>query len=438
MDYDSRENRRSLPRHIAYIACSYPPNPIVADQILIQKITREFVSRGIQVTIVGTRYNVDRLDAPHFEDLDGNPSVKWVTYGRTPGFASHVTSSLRSRFLGYNSILGVDAVVDQLRTTHADIPGPDLVLSQYNPEHAIDIGCLFARKLGLPWIHIHNDPYPRHLAPAPFNIPKPHWTQRPGVWRQSRRAFVLPDRVVFPCQRLLEFQQRILPRLAKSSPRQWLVIPHMGIRPTKLESGDNVFRVCHIGRLYANARSPAALIQAWRLFVRDLKGSVKTELLQIGGGGKDFLPMFENVPSARVLPTVSHSESLALMKKASVLVLVEGSLEEGIYLPSKLPDYVGSRRPILALSPRDGTVADLFSQYGGGLLADPFDPETARNALHKLLENWRTSHTKAGAVYPALEEYFHPDHVCDLFFNVFDEVLVEREHRTKSVQQAGR
>jgi hypothetical protein len=68
------------------------------------------------------------------------------------------------------------------------------------------------------------------------------------------------------------------------------------------------------------------------------------------------------------------------MAAASVCLLVEGAMPEGIYLPSKLPDYVRASKPVIALSPKIGTVADLTPSRGVTLAAVD-DPAAIENAL---------------------------------------------------------
>lgn len=79
---------------------------------------------------------------------------------------------------------------------------------------------------------------------------------------------------------------------------------------------------------------------------------------------------------------------MAAMRASHVLVLIEAPLAEGIFLPSKVTDYVQAGRPILAVSPRNGTLADLLGANGGGLAADCTDPDAIYSALRALYDSW--------------------------------------------------
>jgi glycosyltransferase involved in cell wall biosynthesis len=82
---------------------------------------------------------------------------------------------------------------------------------------------------------------------------------------------------------------------------------------------------------------------------------------------------------------VSYEESLEHISEATVCLLVEGAFEEGIFLPSKLCNYFAARKPVLAVSPRVGTVADL-SERGGIVRVDHGNIPDMVEALTKLVD----------------------------------------------------
>ena len=72
---------------------------------------------------------------------------------------------------------------------------------------------------------------------------------------------------------------------------------------------------------------------------------------------------------------MDYWSTLGELASSTALVLIEAPCDEGVFLPSKLADYVQVRRPVLAVSPRQGTVRDLISQYGGGVVVDCTRPD---------------------------------------------------------------
>lgn len=89
------------------------------------------------------------------------------------------------------------------------------------------------------------------------------------------------------------------------------------------------------------------------------------------------------LPSVQWVGRVNYEESLRHIGSASVCVLVEANIAEGIYLPSKLMDYLVARKPVLALSPAVGVVADMATR-GGILRADPNDVAAIVHAIEVL------------------------------------------------------
>jgi hypothetical protein len=86
--------------------------------------------------------------------------------------------------------------------------------------------------------------------------------------------------------------------------------------------------------------------------------------------------------------------------------VIEAPCVEGIFFPSKFVDFVQTGRPILGISPINGTLADILSRYGGGILADCHSPEAVANAIRILYEEWRAGE---------LDEKYGSSGLFDLF-----------------------
>ena len=68
----------------------------------------------------------------------------------------------------------------------------------------------------------------------------------------------------------------------------------------------------------------------------------------------------------KIEAAVPYSQMPKVLAKSDVLVIIEAPLKEGIFMPSKIVDYVQIGHPILALTPVVGTITDIFSKHGGG------------------------------------------------------------------------
>ncbi len=85
---------------------------------------------------------------------------------------------------------------------------------------------------------------------------------------------------------------------------------------------------------------------------------------------------------------VSHPEAVANLRAADVLWLTVGARPgaEGIST-SKLFEYVGARKPILALVP-EGAARDALEPYGAAFVAPPDAEQEIEAALAALVERW--------------------------------------------------
>jgi hypothetical protein len=86
----------------------------------------------------------------------------------------------------------------------------------------------------------------------------------------------------------------------------------------------------------------------------------------------------------RFLPSVPYCASLALMRQADLLLHIDAPAGESVFLASKLIDYLGARRPILAVTPR-GTAARLVAGMEGWI-ADPAAPDMIATQLAAALD----------------------------------------------------
>jgi len=117
---------------------------------------------------------------------------------------------------------------------------------------------------------------------------------------------------------------------------------------------------------------------------------------------------------------VPYKEALGLMSQETVLVIIEAQMEEGIYFPSKFVDYVQTGRPILAVSPRHGTVADLLAERKGGLSADCTSPCEIAAAIETLYQAWRNDRLEADFASDCLWPTFSEASVIEKYNVIFD------------------
>ena len=270
----------------------------------------------------------------------------------------------------------------------------DCIMSRSLPPMAHLAALLMVRKTGLPWIANWNDPVPLDKFPAPYAYGKGQKAPL-GFWmtRYFREVCELAAWHTFPCERLREYISGYMPfDISKKSS----VVPHIASRGAVPENGARSrdrtagFTLIHAGSL-SLPRSPRVFLEGVRLFLHRNRPPEGFSVVFVVDRTEEVHRIakacgIENL--VRVEKSRPYTEMPALLGTADVLVIIEAMVEEGIFLPSKFVDYVRTGRPILAVSPPIGTLADILNHQGGGIAVDGRRPEAVADALQTLYGCW--------------------------------------------------
>ena len=142
----------------------------------------------------------------------------------------------------------------------------------------------------------------------------------------------------------------------------------------------------HAGNLYG-ARNPTPLLEGLAKCLDD--GDVPRDGLRLNFVGKVASEFgIDNVIARHGLggsvtqtPPVTHAESLSLLAASHVLVVVQPHTR--VQVPAELYEYVGLRRPILALA-EEGAVARVVRDSDFGIVVSPTDIDGIAAALNEL------------------------------------------------------
>jgi hypothetical protein len=228
------------------------------------------------------------------------------------------------------------------------------------------------REANVPWVAHFSDPWTRNpLSHVPAAV-------RPFHGRLERAVLASADRVVFTNHETLELVMEPYPPAWRERAH---VIPHSfepragARRGPGGRHGRLVAR--HLGAFYGR-RSPAPLLVALGRLAREhptVLDGLSVELVGPCETPLSELPEMAQVPPdlVRVRSPVDYPTSLELMASSDLLLVVDAAAPLSPFLPSKLVEYVGSGRPIVALSP-PGPAAELVRRLGGWV-AHPDSPD---------------------------------------------------------------
>jgi glycosyltransferase involved in cell wall biosynthesis len=238
------------------------------------------------------------------------------------------------------------------------------------------LGLRLRRQRRLPWIAHFSDPW----TDSPFRQ-----TSAPVAaanLRLERAVVEQADRLVFTSVETVEL---VMAKYTPALREKALVVPHAfdpRLYPeARPHPGSVVVR--YLGAFYGD-RTPLALFDALRALPTTL--GLRVELI---GSSESTLPAtaLAGLPPelVRIREPVPYLESLRLMRESDVLLVLDAPAEQSVFLPSKLVDYLGARRPIVALT-CPGAAAELVRRFGGWV-ADPRDPRAGAAALAAAIES---------------------------------------------------
>jgi glycosyltransferase involved in cell wall biosynthesis len=299
------------------------------------------------------------------------------------------------------------------------VSSKDLLITFGEPMSVHLAGLRIKRAIDMPWIAHFSDPW----------VDNPH--RRLPVLRQlngglEAEVVSAADRLIFTSEETLHLVMRKYPvRMATKS----LVLPH-SFDPTMYRSihdGHNGIIVRYVGNFYGR-RKPDPLIKAVQQLYRERPEVLQGVTIEFVGGIRRIpTSLLDALPATliRFVPSVDYKTSLALMESADLLLVIDAPFEQSVFLPSKLIDYIGAQRPILAITP-PGTSAKLVSDLGG-LVAHPKNIGGVAEMLAESLMRLRMS-TSAKAVNPLLRQEFAAPAVASRLDSIIDEVRQNAAH----------
>ena len=241
------------------------------------------------------------------------------------------------------------------------------------------------------WVAHFSDPW---VDSPYYDANNPAQTARMTLWRQQERAVIKhADAVVFVTAETADLVMRKYPAAWRSKVH---VTPHgfdRRLMPNQPLGGEDPkagrpLRVIYTGNIYEGRREPVPLFTVLRDMDRDgeLRGRVHFDFYgnspvatarQASDMGLDGIVSFHS--------SVGYLESLQLIAKADLLLLLDANADVNVFLPSKIVDYMMTGKPILGLTPPVGASASVLRKTGN-LYLDPNDKATMRTTLKALIE----------------------------------------------------
>lgn len=308
-------------------------------------------------------------------------AANFISDGRKPSWAQKVAVWLRGNFfIPDPRVFWVKPSVRFLSELLEDDPVDVIVTS--GPPHSMHlIGLKLKRKFGIPWVADFRDPW--------TNIDFYHELMLTSVAdsihkRLERKVLTQADLVVTVNRAM---QEEFLAKGAKQVSVISNGFDESDIVETPEFTSEKLTFV-HIGTL-GEARNPLAFWQALGELVKE-QPSICNKVLVKLVGNVDFSvrdAVTKNNLEALVeyTPYLPHNEAIKEQSSAGMLLLLVNNTPtaKGI-VTGKLFEYLAATRPILAIGPENGEVAEILTETGAGRI---FDFENATGIKQYLTES---------------------------------------------------
>jgi len=260
--------------------------------------------------------------------------------------------------------------------------GFDVVLSSGPPHTSHLVGGSIAARLGVPHVMELRDPwFGRHSRR--YLTPLQRWMDKRAEARVARRAAAIVTvtramgemyRERYPHTRteiiLNGFDPEDLPEPFSADPDK-LVFTHAGI--------------------FNGPRRPDTFLAGLALAEREDEAVSRDVRVVVAGAGAEFVEAARTAgvrSEVEALGYVSHERSLQTVAGADVAVLILSAGEESrVSLSGKVFEYIGLRKPILAVVGA-GEAADLVQSLDGGTVAPFDDPRAIASAIIDIYQRW--------------------------------------------------
>lgn len=359
------------------------------EAIVNAKLLSILVDAGYKIDVISKRgklacypetdYSIiDKLNSLHIIKIDNKVNLETLYYH----FMSFVTFGVvyRGAHWAYKAL-------NYIRK--------NLILSEYSivitksyPSELV--GYWLKKKKKIKWIATWNDPFPIEMYPYPYGkdihrLP----------WYMNNLLEMIRDNVdynVFPSKRLYCYMNEYI-GFPEESVR---IIPHVAL-PEKcnLISYDNGKLKLLVSGNNQYPRDPKLLLTAFANVINNLE--IDVELSFVGKVDRDAVDLVESLNLSKyvnIYPSVPYDESMVIAKKYDVAILIEAPCKEGIFLPTKIVDFMQIGIPVFAISPSIGELNDMYKTSNIGYFADCMDEKMIECELLKLFSDYKRGNIK--------------------------------------------
>jgi glycosyltransferase involved in cell wall biosynthesis len=280
----------------------------------------------------------------------------------------------------------------------------DIIITRSPSDIPHIVGLYIKEKHNIPWVANWNDPA-SGIWPHPYKDKSSLISKRISSY-YTRKILQKADFNTFPSARLRNHFLRYYDFNLDNSE----IIPHIGlalIDNYNFEINNQELSICHAGNL-SEERNPEVLFKSIARLKKETRYSdIKFAIVGVVSPGiKIMIENYSLQDEVSIIESKPYLETMELMQEFDLLCVIEAKMDEGIFLPSKIADYAILKKPVLCISPKEGTLADLIERFGGGMVLDNASDDEVYTGINDLINYKKTN---------SLNEHFDINKLSTLF-----------------------
>lgn len=232
------------------------------------------------------------------------------------------------------------------------------------------------------WIAHFSDPW----VDNPLNA-KGYFTKKINI-ALEKDVFEYANKLIFTSRETIELESQ---RYQKNIISKMYYLPHCydsDLYDYNKKYVEVKFTIRYIGGFYSQ-RSPEPLFKAIQKIIKsneELLTNVVFEIVGNLGRHSKLLNKYSDIKQYFIfINNVSYQKSLELMLSSDVLLIIDAPSKRSVFFPSKLVDYIGSKKPIIAIT-SEGTSKNIITELNGRT-ANPEDIDSICSMLKEVLLN---------------------------------------------------
>jgi glycosyltransferase involved in cell wall biosynthesis len=296
----------------------------------------------------------------------------------------------------------------------------DVIYSTSSPLSCHLVASLVHKRSRLPWIADFRDEW---FENPDFNYPTRF--HRRFHYRLENFIVNTADRVIAPAPMFC----RLLAKHCKTTEKFSTVL--MGFDPAEFSypeppgtqvKKNSKFVLAFAGLFYGTFRPNYLLMAISELIDEGKVNSGEVKVQFVGANRTTETGFNDRYGICEFTGFIPHKSAIKYLYEADVLLLLLSDERGDYVIPSKTFEYLASGKPILALIPPKGDVAEIIMKTGSGLIVDFKDKRGIKNAYFKLYRAWKGGKKIVNPDRKEIEKY-NQVNITQKLANLLDELV---------------